>query len=70
MDLNQIWIMDATWQLSYVDEVQGHILKMQNGMDHFEKSKSDWNQTWFMDITWEPSYVHEVKGHIPRSKVI
>ena len=25
MDFNQSWVIDATWELSFVDEVKGHI---------------------------------------------
>ena len=28
MDLNQTWVMDATWEPSFVDEVKGHIPRL------------------------------------------
>ena len=82
MDFNQSWVIDATWEPSFVDEVKGHISRSKViwgqfvsqaenvKVASFEKLKSDLNQTWFIDITWEPSYVHAVEGHKLRSKVI
>ena len=70
MDFNTSWVIYATWEPSFVDEVRGHISKVIWGqvvrlvenvkVASFENLKSDGNQTWFID-TWEPSYVHVVK---------
>ena len=73
MDFNQSWVIDATWEPSFVDDVKGHISRSKVicgqvvrqaenvKMASFEKLKSDLNQTWFIDIIWRPSYVHAVK---------
>ena len=67
MDFNQSWVIDATWEPSFVDDVKGHISrsnviwgqvvrKAENvKMTSFEKLKSDLNQTWFIDIIWKLS---------------
>ena len=31
MDFNQSWVIDATWEPSFVDEVKGQILKIAQG---------------------------------------
>ena len=60
MDFNQSWVIDATWEPSFVDEVKGHILRLKViwgqvvrlvenvKVASFKKLKSDGNQTWLL----------------------
>ena len=64
MDFDQSWVIGATWEPSFVDEIKDHIprSKVIRGqvvreaknvkMALFEKLKFDWNQTRFIDIIW------------------
>ena len=61
MDFNQSWVIDATWEPSFVDKVKGYISRskviygqvvrlVENvKVASFEKLMSDWNQTWFIN---------------------
>ena len=47
MDFNQSWVIDATWEPSFVDEVKGHV-----EVALFARLKSNWNQT--VNTKWDP----------------
>ena len=68
-DFKQTWVVDATWELLFVDEVKGH-LKSHIHIQRIPHALIGFNQTWVIDATWKPSFVDEVAGHIPRSKVM
>ena len=66
MDFNQSWVIDATWEPSFVDEVKSHISrskviwdwKYENGLIWKVEIQLHLNQTWFIDIIRKPSYAH------------
>ena len=82
MDINQSWVIDAAWELLFVDEVKGHISRSKviwgqvvRSAKHvqlasFKKLKSNWNQTWFIDTIWGLCQICSFSQRSPRSNVI
>ena len=76
MDFNRSWVIDSTWEPTFVDEVKRSHIKIKDHLwswTYVENAKmasfEKLNQTWFIDTLYYPLYVNAVKGLI-RSQII